>query len=93
MSFTETISDFINADTPGYVAATLNGVAVGIIFDNGSDGALSGGMLGTNPIATIATADAVAPRGQTLIVDAVSYTVREAKPDGTGITVLELEKA
>lgn len=73
--------------------ATLNGVAISGIFDNGSDAGLNNMMLGSNPTFTCKTADASSPRGKTLIVDSVSYTVREAKPDGTGITVLELEKA
>lgn len=74
--------------------ATLNAVATDGIFDNGSDGALSGMLLGTNPTFTCSSTSASsASRGQTLVVNGVSYTVREVKPDGTGITLLELEKA
>lgn len=94
MAFTEDTADFINPDTPGYVIATLNNVSVEGLFDNGSANALSGMMLGSNPTFTCAsTAAGSASRGQTLVADGVSYTAREAKPDGTGFTLLELEKA
>lgn len=73
-------------------AATLNGVAITGKFDNGSASGLSNMMLGSNPTFTCKTADAgSSSRGQTLVVDGVSYTVREVKPDGTGISLLELE--
>lgn len=94
MAFVENLADFLNDDTPGYVLAVLDGVEVGGIFDNGSDSALNNMMLGTNPTFTLASASASSSsRGKTLVVDSVSYTVREVKPDGTGMTVLELEKA
>lgn len=94
MAFVENPADFINEDTLGYVLARLDGVDIGIIFDNGSQAGLSNMMLGTNPTATCASTSASSSsRGKTLVVDSVSYTVREVKPDGTGMTVLELEKA
>lgn len=74
------------------VSATLNAVALRGIFDNGSANAFN--MLqGSNPTFACATADAASAVGKTLIVGGTSYTVREAKPDGTGYTVLELEQA
>ncbi|HEY4698125.1 MAG TPA: hypothetical protein VIH29_08995 [Gallionella sp.] len=75
-------------------AATLNGAAITGKFDNGFTNGLSGMMLGTNPTFTCLSVDAGSdPRGQTLVVGSTSYTVREAKPDGTGISLLELEPA
>lgn len=72
--------------------ATIDGLAVGGIFDNGTAAALN--VFGTNPTFTcLPEAVGSDARGKTLIVNATSYTVREAKPDGTGITVLELEAA
>lgn len=74
------------------VAATLNGVAVRGIFDNGSAAGLNNMLLGSNPTFTLASTSASSSsRGKTLVVDSVSYTVREVKPDGTGFTLLELE--
>lgn len=75
-------------------AATLNGVALTGKFDNGSAAGMNNMLLGSNPTFTcLASAAGSSSRGQTLVVDTVSYTVREAKPDGTGFTLLELEKA
>ncbi len=92
MAFTEDLTDFINDDTPGYVLATLDGISVEGIFDNGSAAGL--GMLGTNPTFTCASASAPSSkRNKTLVVNGTSYTVREIKPDGTGMSVLELEQA
>lgn len=51
-------------------------------------------MLGSNPtFACASTSASSSSRGKTLVVDSVSYTVREINPDGTGMSVLELEKA
>jgi hypothetical protein len=73
-------------------AATLNSVAITGKFSNGFAAALNI-MLGTNPTFTCTTADAgTAPRGKTLVMNTISYIVREAKPDGAGFTVLELEQ-
>lgn len=75
-------------------SATLNSVAITGKFDNGSASGLNNMMLGSNPTFTCMASDAgSASRGQTLVVNAVNYTVREVKPDGTGFTLLELEKA
>lgn len=73
-------------------AATLNGVAITGKFANGNSAVL-GMMLGTNPTFTCLTsASGSEPRGKTLLVNTVNYTVREDKPDGAGFTLLELEK-
>lgn len=89
MNFTEdSAAQFVDFG----VDATLDGVAVSGIFDNGSQSALNNTMLGTNPTFTLASASASSSsRSKTLVVDSVSYTVREVKPDGTGMTMLELE--
>jgi len=73
--------------------ATLNSVAISGRFSNGSDSGLSGMMLGTNPTFTCTAADAGSDaRGKILIFETVSYTVREVKPDGTGLVLFELEQ-
>ncbi|HAF43432.1 MAG TPA: hypothetical protein DCK83_00420 [Gallionellaceae bacterium] len=75
------------------VTATLDGVSVEGIFDNGSTSGLSNMMLGSNPTFTCRSADAPSSkRNKTLVVGSVSYTVREIKEDGTGMSVLELEQ-
>ena len=73
-------------------AATLNGVAVTGKFANGNAAGLNNMMLGSNPTFTCTTAAAGSDaRGKTLVVNSISYTAREAKPDGAGFTLLELE--
>jgi len=73
-------------------AATLNGAAVTGKFSNGNAAGMNNMMLGSNPTFTCTVVDAGSdPRGKTLIVNTVNYTVRESKPDGTGFSLLELE--
>lgn len=89
MAFVETLSDFINDDTPGYVLATVGGVSVGGIFDNAYTDPL--GFAGSFPALTCASADvSTAAQGTAVVVDGVSYTVAAIKPDGSGITLLQL---
>jgi len=77
------------------VACTVNGAAVRGIFDNGfALGAVGIGMAGTQPTLRLRTADVTAdPVGQAVSVNAVAYTVAAHEPDGTGISVLMLERA
>jgi hypothetical protein len=77
------------------VDATVNGAAVRGIFDNGfALGAVGIGMAGTQPTLRLRTADVAAdPVGQAVVVGAVSYTVAAHEPDGTGVSVLMLERA
>lgn len=77
------------------VDATVNGAAVRGIFDNGfALGAVGIGMAGTQPTLRLRTADVAAdPVGQAVSVNAVAYTVAAHEPDGTGVSVLMLERA
>lgn len=77
-------------------SATLAGVAVAAIFDNGyalgSVGAL--GMASSAPTLTLATASVPAdPVGLAAVVGGVSYLVAAHEPDGTGVSRLLLESA
>lgn len=80
--------------------ATLNSVAVRGIFDNdyGNASVGSAGMASSLPAFTLPSADVpAAPVGKTLVVTsgwgAGSFKVAESHPDGTGITLLLLERA
>jgi hypothetical protein len=77
------------------VACTVNGAAVRGIFDNGfALGAVGIGMAGTQPTLRLRTADVTSdPVGQAVSVNAVAYTVAAHEPDGTGVSVLMLERA
>lgn len=72
------------------VAATLNGVAVTVIFDREYIEEL-GIMGGNNPVALIKSS-ANPVRNQTLVIGADTYKLLEPKPDGTGLTLMELTK-
>lgn len=77
-------------------AATLDGAAVRVIFDNPVGQQLGGvGMLAAQPQVQIATADVPADvEGLTLELDSgATYTVREHTSDGTGISLLLLRAA
>lgn len=93
MPFTEPLTDFINADTPGYVSATIGGVAKDALFDNAFT--LAGlGIEGVDALLHVRTADvASSAHGTAVIVNAVNYRVCGIEPDGFGVTVLRLERA
>lgn len=83
-------------------AATLDWEAVTGIFDDVYQGADVGpfGAAGSNPTYTLPSSQVPADViGKRLVIgtdsattDATTYSVVEANPDGTGITVLQLRK-
>lgn len=76
-------------------SATLGGVAVTGIFDNGYAQSSAGGMgiASAMPMLTLPTASVPAnPVGVTAVVSSVSYTVVEHQPDGSGVSALYLER-
>ena len=94
MAFAEDLSVFFN---PAEFAdpATLGGVAVQGIFDKAYQFADVGGsgMAATQPVYTLATSAVPAnPVGTTLVVGGVSYSVAAHEPDGTGVSLLLLER-
>ncbi|MFA6121917.1 MAG: hypothetical protein WCT35_04890 [Sideroxydans sp.] len=93
MAFVETLSDFINDDTPGYVSATVGGVpGIGGLFDDNYTDPL--GFSGSFPALTCTSADvSTAGQGTAVVVNGVSYTVAAIKLDGTGMTLLQLAEA
>lgn len=74
------------------VAATYNATtAVVVIFDNEYIEALTG-VAGTNPVALGKSTDFADPVGKTLLIGAVTYTVRGVEPiDDGAIVRLQLE--
>lgn len=76
-------------------SATLDGVAVEGIFDNGYEQIdMATGISSSGPVFTMASA--LVPTGVVelpLVVAGVSYQVAEHKPDGTGMSVLRLRRA
>jgi hypothetical protein len=92
VAFTEPLAAFFDLD--GFaVSATLAGVSVTGIFDNDYFEPMGGEMQGATPVFTLPTASASsAAHGQSLVIGATTYKVRGVEPDGTGVTLLRLEK-
>lgn len=93
MPFTEDMSLYLRTADFGTAAvysgsgATING-----ILDADYDEAM-GRVQASTPLFACATADvANATHGQTLTVGATVYKIVGVEPDGTGMTVLRLEK-
>ena len=94
--FTEDLTAFFDTDTGMAQVATVDGVAVSVIFDNatalGNVGIL--GMAGTQPSILLPTASVPAsPLGKAVSVNATAYLVAAHEPDGTGVSRLMLEAA
>lgn len=87
---------FVEDRAPFYadfgIAATLNGAAVTGIFDDSYGEAFGGLIAGSGPMFRLSSSAGHAA-GQSLVIGSVTYTVTEVKPDGTGETVLRLDKA
>lgn len=92
--FAESLAPFF-ADFAA-TSCSVNGVAVSGIFENdyslGSVGLA--GMSGTQPTLMLPTASVAAdPVGQAAVVSGISYVVASHEPDGTGVSLLRLERA
>lgn len=76
-------------------AGTLAGQPVRVIFDAPVEQQLAGvGMLSAQPQVQIATASVPSGvDGATLVVPQGTYTVREHVADGTGLSLLMLQRA
>jgi len=71
--------------------ATLGGLPVTVIFDKDFIASLE--IESSNPVVLMDEADAAAvAHGAAVVIRSVNYTVIGIHPDGTGMTVLELEK-
>ena len=90
MNFDE---DFVTYFDDFGVAATLNRVAVRGILDETPQIAF-GSIGGNDPRFVLRAAElSIDPRGQALLIDARSFTVRDWAADGTGLATLQLEAA
>lgn len=92
MAFSEQLTDFFN-NSEFSKTASWNSFSRQVIFDNAYAEAFE--VAGSNPFITVMEADFTgAAAGQAVVIDAVNYTIASPpKPDGTGILVIELEKA
>jgi hypothetical protein len=91
MPFAEDLSPFFRVSEFAS-SATLDGASVSGIFDN--EYVETYGMASRQPMFTLPTAQAGSvTQSSVLVVEGVSYRVTRAEPDGTGVTVLMLERS
>ena len=91
MAFTEDLTVFFST-AEFAVDATLDGVAVVGIFDNGYElEDMGGGVSASGPSFTLPSSSVPSPViGLPLVIGAATYKVVEPTPDGTGVTKLRL---
>ena len=92
MAFVEDLAPFFSTSDFA-VDATLGGTAVTGIFDAAYLEPLGSIVEGVGPVFMLSTADAASSaHGTTLVIGAATYKVRGIEPDGTGVTLLRLER-
>lgn len=92
--FSEDLTAFFTLDTPGSQTATVSGVDVVVLFDNGYMGALNGFVESSGPNCMARSSDVSSvAQGSTITIASVAYKVTNVQPDGFGCTTLYLEKA
>jgi hypothetical protein len=74
------------------VPATVAGTATKGIFDKAYQESF-GIVAGDNPVLVVETSQVTAVDGDAVVVNATNYTIASIEPDGTGITILQLELA
>ncbi len=96
MAFTEDLSEFFDTTYGFAVTATYNGsTSVNGIFDAEyfEPDAGFAGVQSSQPVFLCRTTDvASATHGQTLVISGATYHIAGVEPDGTGLTLLKLEK-
>lgn len=93
MPFTEDLSVFLRTEDFGTAAVySGSGETINGILDTEYEEPM-GRVQAYKPVFTCRTSDvASASHGQTLTIGATVYKIRGVEPDGTGITLLKLEK-
>lgn len=92
--FAEDLAPFFDIDAGFAQTATVGGSSFPVIFDKAYAPALGNMVESTGPVCQAKTADVSAVvQGTSITIASVSYKVREVQPDGTGVTILFLERA
>lgn len=94
--FVEDLSQFFSPAEFSVPVTLPGGAVVQGIFDNGYAAGSVGvtGMASARPTLTLPAASVPAnPVGKVVVVGGLSYTISTREPDGTGVDVLELERA
>ena len=95
MPFTEDLDEFLDGDEFATPATYDGSTAISVIFDNDWQAMPLGlaGQSALRPRAFCKTAAIAAnPVGKTLLINAVTYTIAEHQPDGTGMSLLILKR-
>jgi hypothetical protein len=91
MSMVEDMSVFFNTLEHAVDALWKGTTTVQVIFDNAY--AETYNTNGTTPIVHVATNSMPSvARGEAMVINAVNYTIKNIEPNGTGVSVLELQK-
>jgi len=89
----ENLAAFFDPAEFGALAVYNGGATIGGIFDRDYVEPLGDTMQGNGPVFQCASADVPsAIHGDTLLIDGELFNVRGVEPDGTGLTLLRLEK-
>lgn len=94
MAFAEDLSPFFNS-AEFAVSATLGGVAVSVLFDNGYSAGSVGGLGMASMAPTISLPTTLVPTnvvGLPVVLEGLNYLVAEHQPDTNGISALLLER-
>ena len=93
--FVEDITAFLDTTTGFATLATLGvGGTAPVVFDNGYQDSLGGLIESSGPRALGSATDlAAVVQGSTITITAVVYRVASIQPDGTGFTLLMLERS
>ena len=92
--FTEDLSPFFDVAGGFAQTASVGGSSFPVIFDKAYASALGNMVESTGPVCQAKTADvSTVVQGTSITIASVAYKVREVQPDGTGVTILFLERA
>lgn len=95
LPFLSDLADILNVDEFG-VAVSYNGGTINGIFDNETIPVEGGGFVPVHqeqPRLTCRTADVpTIAQDQSMVISSVSYLIKAWEHDGTGMTVIQLEK-
>ncbi len=93
--FDDDLTLMLSPDEHG-INVTYNGGTIGGIFDNETIPIDGGGLITVHqeqPRLTARTVDLGSiAEGQAMVIDSVNYTIQAFIHDGTGVTVVQLEK-
>ena len=92
MAFAEDLAPFFATSDFGS-AATIGAATVNGILDTAYLEPLGNAVQGNAPVFLCRTADVASiAHGTSIVIAGVTYKVRGVEPDGTGVTLLRLEK-